>query len=214
MRALHCRQRRSLDVVSADLARSGPWSTVLRLRNAVRAAGCAGGFIERGALIAIYETEIVDGRGLSLERVLTLVRWKGPHPAPADPDAAAALLEPEAPLRAAMESEAQHCAVRRLAELRETVRARLEAQKARHLAMAATGDGSPVVGFQPGLFDRRALRRADEDGKAQLRRSADSEAQLKAIAQAASVSLAGPPRLVLAAVLDTGAGRSHEPGAI
>ncbi len=203
VRGLHCRQRQSLDVVSADLARSGPWSTALRLRNAVGAAGCAGGFIERGALIAIYETEIVDGRGLSLERVLTLVRWKGPHRAPADPDAAAALLEPEAPLRAAMESEAQHCAVRRLAELRETVRARLEAQKARHLAMAATGDGSPVVGFQPGLFDRRALRRADEDGKAQLRRSADSEAQLKAIAQAASVSLAGPPRLVLAAVLDT-----------
>ena len=44
-----------------------------------------------------------------------------------------------------------------------TVPARLEAQKARHLAMAATSDGSPVVAFQPGLFDRRALRRADED---------------------------------------------------
>jgi superfamily II DNA or RNA helicase len=203
VRALRCRQRRSLDVVSTDRARSGPWSTVLRLRNAVRAAGCAQGFVERGALIAIYETEIVDGRGLSLERVLTLVRWKGPHPAPSDPGAAAALLEPEAPLRAAMESEAQHFAVRRLAELREIVRARLEAQRARHLAMAATVDGSPVVGFQLGLFDRRALRRADEDGKAQLRRSADSEAQLKAIAQAASVSLAGPPRLLLAAVLDS-----------
>ena len=77
----------------------------------MRVAGCADGFIERGALIAIYETEIVDGRGLSLERVLTLVRWRGPHPARADPDAAAALLEPGSPLRTAMESEAQQWAV-------------------------------------------------------------------------------------------------------
>jgi superfamily II DNA or RNA helicase len=203
VRALLCRQRRSLDIVSADLARSAPWFTVLRLRNAVRTAGSAAGFVERGALIAIYETGIVDGRGLSPERVLTLVLWKGPHPVPADPHAAAALLEPESPLRAAMEREAQQSVVRRLVELRETVQARLEAQKARHLAMAATSDGSPVVGCQPGLFDRRALRRADEDGKAQLRRRADSEAQLKAIAQAASLSLGGPPRLLLAAVLET-----------
>jgi hypothetical protein len=69
--------------------------------------------------------------------------------------------------------------------------------------MAATSDHSPVVGCQPGLFDRRALRRQDEDGNAQLRRRADAEAQLKAIAQAASVSLAGPPRLRLVAVLET-----------
>ena len=77
--------------------------------------------------------------------------------------------------------------------------ARLEALKARHLAMAATSEGSPVVACQPGLFDRRALRRADDDREGRLRRSADSEAQLKAIAQAARVSLAGPPRLVLVA---------------
>jgi hypothetical protein len=203
VRAFLCRQRRSLDAVSADLARSGPWCTVLRLRKAARAAGSADGFVERGALIAIFETEIVDGRGLSLEHLLTLVRWNGPHQARADPGAAAARLEPGSPLRTAMEREAARAASKRLAELRETVPARLEALKARHLAMAATSQGSPVVACQPGLFDRRALRRADDDREGRLRRSADAESQLDANAQAASVSLAGPPRLLLVAVVTT-----------
>jgi superfamily II DNA or RNA helicase len=201
VRALFRRQRRSSDLVSADLARAGPWFTVLRLRNAERAPGGADGLVERGALIAIYETEIVDGRGLSLERVLTLVRWKGPHQARAYPHAAAVRLEPGSPLRTAIEREAARSASKRLAALRVTVPARLEALKARHLAMAATSEGSPVVACQPGLFDRRALRRADDHREGRLRRRADSEAQLKAIAQAASVSLAGPPRLLLAAVV-------------
>ncbi len=130
-RALFRRQRRSSDLVSAGLARARPWFTFLRLRNAVHAAGDADDSGERGALIAIYETEIVDGRGLSLERVLTLVRWKG-HPARADPDAVTALLEPGSTLRTAMEREAARFASKRLAELRVTVPARLEAMKARH----------------------------------------------------------------------------------
>jgi hypothetical protein len=82
-----------------------------------------------------------------------------------------------------------------------TVPARLEATKARHHAMAAANEGSPVVACQPGLFDRRALKRADDDREGRLRRRADAEAQLKAIAQAAHVSLAGPPRLLLVAVV-------------
>ncbi len=200
VRALLGRQRRSLDVVSADLARSGPWFTVLRLRNAVHAAGDGAGFGERGALVAIYETEIVDGRGLSLERVLTLVRWNG-HPARVDPAAVTALLEPGSPLPTAMEREAERSASKRLAGLQETVPARLAALKARHLAMAATSEGSPVVAWQLGLFDRRALRRADDDREGRRRRSADSGEQLKAIAQAARVSLAAPPRLLLVAVV-------------
>ena len=104
---------------------------------------CSGGadeLVERGALIAIYETEIVDGRGLSLERVLTLVRWRGPHTAHGRPDAVTALLEPGSPLRTAMEREAERSATKRLAELRRTEPARLEALKARHLAMAATSE--------------------------------------------------------------------------
>ncbi len=201
VRAVLGRQRRSSDVVSADLARSGPRFTVLRLRNDAHAPGAADGFIERGALIAIYETEIIDGRGLSLERALTLVRWKG-YPARGDPDAVTALLEPGSPLRMAMEREAARSARERLAELRVAVPARLEALKARHLAIAATSESSPVVACQPGLFDRRALKRADDDREGRLRRNADSEAQLKAIAQAAHVSLAGPPRLLLVAVVE------------
>jgi superfamily II DNA or RNA helicase len=201
VRAFLRRQGRSLDVVSADLARSGPWFTFLRLRDAGRAAGGADGLVERGALIAIYETEIVDGRGVSLERLLTLVRWSGPHPARVDPDAVTALLEPGSPLRTAMEREAERFATKRLAELRVTVPARLEALKARHLAIAAASEPAPVVACQPGLFDHRALRRADDDREGRLHRSADSEAQLKAIAQAATVSPAGPPRLLLVAVV-------------
>jgi superfamily II DNA or RNA helicase len=203
VRAFLCRQRRSLDVVSADLAGSGPWLSVLRLRNAAQAQGGADGFAECGALMAVYETEIVDGRGLSLERLLTLVRWKGSDQARPDPGAAAAALQPGSPLRAAMEREAARLAAERLVELQVAVPARLEALKARHLAMAATDEGPPIVACQPGLFDRRALRRADDDREGRLRRSAEAEARLKAIVQAARVSLAGPPRLLLVAVLDT-----------
>jgi superfamily II DNA or RNA helicase len=202
VRALLWRQAQSFDVVSADLARTGPWFALLRLRDAGRAPDGAHGLVECGALITIYETEIVDGRGCSLERVLTVVRWKGP-PARGNADAVTALLEPGSPLRTAMESAAAQVASKQLAELRVTVPARLEALKARHLAMAATNDGTGLVACQPGLFDRRALRRADDDRDGRRRRSAESEAQLKAIAQAASVSLARPPRLLLAAVVRT-----------
>ena len=203
VRALLDRQRRSFDVVSADLARSGPWFTVLRLRSTEHAAGRGDGFAESGALLAIYEAEIVDGRGLSLERVLMLVRWRGPTPARANPEVAAALLEPGSPLRTAMEIEAERSASMRLAELRETMPARFEALRARHLAMAGASEGSPVVACQPGLFDRRALRRMDEDRQDRLRQSAESDAQLRVLTQAAGVSLAGAPRLLLATVLGT-----------
>ncbi len=203
VRALRSRQRRPFDDVSADLARFGPWFTVLRLRDAARVPGGADRLVERGALIAICETEILDGRGLSLERVLTLVRWRGPHAAHVRAGEAPAALEPGSPLRAALEKAAARAAAKRLAELRVTMPARLGALKTRHLAIAATDEGSPVVACQPGLFDRRALRRAEEAREGRLRRSADAEAQLKAIAQAASVSLAGPPRLLLVAVVRT-----------
>ena len=201
VRALRHRQRGSLDAVSADLARSGPWFTVLRLRHAARGTGATDRLLERCGLVAIYETEIVDGRGLSLERVLTPVQWRGLPPKHGHFEMTAALLAPASRLRTAMEREAARSASKRLAELQGAMPARLDALKARWLAMAATSDGSPVVACQPGLFDRRALRRSDHDRRARLCRSAEAEARLKAIAQAATVSLAGPPRLLLVAVV-------------
>jgi hypothetical protein len=45
------------------------------------------------------------------------------------------------------------------------------------------------------------LRRADEERQSRLERKAEEEAQMRAIARAATVSLAGPPRLVLVAVV-------------
>jgi len=59
----------------------------------------------------------------------------------------------------------------------------------------------PVAACQPGLFDRRALRQADERQRARRAREVEDEAQMAALSRAAIVQLAGPPRLVLVALL-------------
>ncbi len=202
VRALLVRQGRTLEAVAADLVRSGPWFTRLRLRAGARPADAGGRLGEGGALLAVFESEIVDGRGLSLDRALTLVTWRAPPRLGARRDAIAWQLEPGAPLRAALEAEAAQCAARRLAELREALPPRLEAARLRQSAIAEEGERAPVVACQPGLFDRRALRQADDDSRLRLLRRTELEARTKAIAQAANVSLAGSPRLVLVAAVE------------
>ncbi len=202
VRALLARQRGTLEAVTADLVRSGPWFTRLRLRTAARTTDAGGRMAERGALLAIFETEIVDGRGLSLDRALTLVTWRAPPPPGARGDVVTRQLEPDAPLRVALEAEAARCGARRLAELQEALHPRLAPARLRQLAIADESERAPVVACQPGLFDRRALRQADDTRRLRQRRRAELEAQMKAIAQAARVSLAGPPRLLLVAVVE------------
>jgi superfamily II DNA or RNA helicase len=215
VRALSVRQRGTLEAVAADLVRSGPWFTRLRLRARAYAADTAVGLVEDGALLAIFETEIVDGRGLSLDRALTLVTARAPPCARLD--ATAGQFEPGAELRSALEAEAARSAARRLAELREVLPQRLAAARLRQLAIAEESERAPIVACQPGLFDRRALQQADDASRQRLLRRAESKAQMKAIGEAAMVSVAGPPRLVLVAALETRAwpkAQSQQPGAV
>jgi len=83
--------------------------------------------------------------------------------------------------------------------------ARLAGEGREQLAFAGAAGGETVDGekFVADLdtFDRRALRQADEDQRARLSRKLDEEEQVAAISRAADVQLAGPPRLVLVAVL-------------
>jgi superfamily II DNA or RNA helicase len=202
VRALLVRQGGTLEAVAADLARSGPWFTRLRLRARARPADAGGRVGEGGALLAVYESELVDGRGLSLDRALTVVTWRAPPRPGARRDAIVWQVEPGSPLRAALEAEAAQCAARRLARVREALPPRLAAAGRRQLAIAEEGDRPPVVACQPGLFDRRALRQADDESRLRLLRRTELEVRMKAIAGAANLSLAGPPRLVLVAVVE------------
>jgi superfamily II DNA or RNA helicase len=187
----------------AAVARVGPWWTTLRLRGPRLAETAAGVGLSRGSLIALFETDLVDGRGLLLDRSLSVL--VGPIPArwPARGGAVAALIGPGTSARAALDREAERCADTRLSELRVVLAPRLAGARRRELAIAEAVDQVPIVACQPGLFDRRAWRQASDDREARLERKAEHETQLGAIARAAAVSLAAPPRLVLAAVIVT-----------
>jgi hypothetical protein len=154
-----------------------------------------------GPILALFEAEIVDGRGLLVDLAVTAFACSPAPPSPAGSGEIAGMLSPGTSLRVALDSEAGRCAEGRLAELREILPLRLEALGRRTLAVAAADNRVPVVACQPGLFDRRALRQADEDHRARLARTVEEEAQMAALSRAARVSLAGPPRLVLVALL-------------
>jgi hypothetical protein len=202
IRALAARQHGGLDQVAAGLVRSGPWWTTLRLRVTTRAAMSLSGALSRGSLLALFQVEMIDGRGLLVDRSVSV--FIGPLPArwTATAGAVASLVGSGAPGRAALDLEVARWAERRLGELRNGLASRLVSASARERAIAEATDRIPAVACQPGLFDRRALRQADEDRRARLECRAEEDARIELIAQAANVSLAAPPRLVLVAVLD------------
>jgi hypothetical protein len=193
IRALTSRRRGDLEDIAATLVRTAPWWTTLRLRGLCRTTPATPGFASHGAIIALFSAEVVDGRGLLLDQILVALQCKARM---------VELLEPGGPAMAALDAEAERCAARRLAELREIVPPRLLSGSRRNLAIAGAGDRVPVVACQPGLFDRRALRQAGEDRQARVLRQEDDTAQIDAIARAVDLSLAGPPRLMLIAVLE------------
>ena len=203
VRTLTAQSRGVPERAAATCFRSGPWWTTLRLRGATRAAALASGVLSGRSFLALFETEIVDGRGLLLDRSLYAFAGQLTGRWPARDITMAVLVGPETPARTALEREAGRHAEVRLAELRKVLPPRFAPIRSRERGIAETIDGAPVAACQPGLFDRRALRQVDRDRQARLERRTEVEARMKAIAQAANVSLAGPPRLVLVAVLVT-----------
>ena len=199
-RSLVRRRRGAFDAATAP---SGPCFTVLRWRRPPHGADGIADFATRGTLLAVYEAELADGRGLPLERVLTVVLWRGPHATPPDRRKAAVSLDPCSPLLDAMQRAAARGVDGRLAELRAVLPSRFDALNARLLAMANAGADPPLVPYQPGLFDRRALRRADLERRLREARRAETESELAAAGRAATVSLAGSPRLLLVAVVES-----------
>jgi superfamily II DNA or RNA helicase len=180
---------------------SGPCWTTLRLRGWSGDAWPMGKRLSFGSILAVFAAEITDGRGLVVDLAISVLASEAATPPPGRPGEVAAMLGPGTSLRVALDTEARRQTERRLAGVREVLLPQLEALGRRELAMAAANDRVPVAACQPGLFDRRALRQADERQRARRAREIEDEAQMAALSRAAIVQLAGPPRLVLVALL-------------
>lgn len=98
--------------------------------------------------------------------------------------------------RPALDRLAASLALGRLQALREQVDSRVAPLVNREAAMGAATP-LPRVPVQAGLFDRRALKAADEERRRHDREAADTQARLKSLARARSIELAGDPQLVL-----------------
>ena len=132
----------------AALERRGPWHASVRRGR--------GGSLAPG-LWCVCRVSIADGRGRTQDQVLLalhtgLSRSGGPPPA-------APLL---AAVRAELERAAMDASASRLAAVAGVLAHRAEIARAREEAMAAA-DQEPPAPLQPGLFDRRAVARADRE---------------------------------------------------
>lgn len=102
---------------------------------------------------------------------------------------------------AALGAEAERLAAARLAGLRETLGPRLSGVRDREIAVAEAIGSDTVQAYQPGLFDRRALRAADEASQSGALRDEARKTRMSALSRAAELTLAGSPRLMLIAIL-------------
>ncbi len=145
-------------------------------------------------LLAIFRAEVVDGRGFLQEQLLV--------PLEAGVDAVflpsgSAWLEQLHALGRALQPRASAAAREELARLEAAVRPRLEAERAREAALSAVSDAVPVAAIQPGLFDRRALRRAEAESDLRARLLEETRGRLLDVDRAAHLQLSMPPELVL-----------------
>lgn len=190
-----------LQDVLAVIEGAGPWWTTLRIRGT---GGSPTGwpFAAPGTMVALFRTDVVDGRGLLADRSLVALQCRPPGRSPDLGNGNARLRGLTDAAVAALHAEAGRLAAARLAELRETLTPRLLAVRDREMAVAGAIGGDTPAACQPGLFDRRALRAAEEEGRARALRGEDGQARMNALARAAELALAGPPRLMLIAVLE------------
>jgi superfamily II DNA or RNA helicase len=175
----------------AALERSAPWCARLRVRAPLPF---------RRALVAVYRTDLVDGRGGLVEQHLLAVRCPWPDWLPAALRTARPDRLPEA-LLAALGTQAARAAVLRLNELQALLPPRLAPLRARALALAHAA-GRRATPCQPGLFDRRVLRQVARDREVEALLLDQAHAEVEALSSREVLSPAGPPRVMLVALVE------------
>lgn len=163
------------------------WAVVRRRRGAASLPA---------GLLCVFVSRIVDDRGSLVEESLSVLHV----------DIAAAVrrrktLEAELPrllaaCRPELDRHAARLAAERLDEQRRSAASRLAPLTAREeaLSMACRQE---TFALQPGLFDRRAIKQADEDRRRRERDDQDTAARLQGLARQARLELAADPELVL-----------------
>ena len=170
-----------LAAVLEACSRGAPWRFTVRARH---------GGLEPG-VYALYVTRVVDGRGALLhEEAFPLFL-------PASACAAAHSTPPSWPLLA----PAFDAVAARVAEaVRSGVEARhrpaIEAQRLRESRMAEIEAHEPPA-VQPGLFDRRAVKLAEEAAERREAAAAEAAARLLALGRSSCPELASPPEPLL-----------------
>jgi hypothetical protein len=175
----------------AALERGAPWCCRLRVRAPLPF---------RHAVVALVRADLVDGRGALVEQHIVAVRCPWPDRLPASPHAARPDRLPEA-LMTALGVEGARAAALRLDDLAALLSPRLAAFAARESALASTA-GKPIGAFQPGLFDRRELRRVERERQVEALLADQARAGIEAISSGTTLSLAGPPRVMLVALVE------------
>ena len=97
--------------------------------------------------------------------------------------------------------EATRAAARRLDELLVLLPPRLADLATRESALAPMTT-RPIGAFQPGLFDRREARRMARERQVEALLADEARAQIDALSSRARLSLAGPPRAMLVALVE------------
>jgi superfamily II DNA or RNA helicase len=182
------------DSTSAALERGAPWCCGLRVRGPLGLGR---------AVVALFRADLVDGRGALVEQHLVAVRGPWLDSLPAALRAARPDRLPET-LMAAMEAEATRAVALRLDQLRAMLPSRLAGLAARESALARE-TGKPIGAFQPGLFDRREARRLAHEREVEALLADDARAHIEALSSGARLSLAGPPRAMLVALVECAA---------
>ncbi len=177
----------------AALERGAPWCCRLRVRAPLPF---------RRAVVALVRADLVDGRGALVEQHIVAVRCPWPDRLAASPNVARPNRLPEA-LMTAIGVEAGRAAALRLGELEALLSPRRAAFAARESALALTA-GKPIGSFQPGLFDRRELRRVEREREVEALLAEQARAEIEAISSGTTLSLAGSPRTMLVALVECG----------
>jgi superfamily II DNA or RNA helicase len=176
---------------SAALEREAPWCCRLRVRAPLPF---------RRALVAVFRADLVDGRGALVEQHLVTVRCPWPDSLPAALRTARPDRLPDT-LTTALGAEAARAAACRLDELMVLLPPRLAGLAARESALAPMTN-RPIGAFQPGLFDRREARRVAGERRLEALLADEARAQIEALSSRSRLSLAGPPRAMLVALVE------------
>lgn len=170
---------------------SAPWCGRLRVRRPLPF---------RRAVVALFRADLVDGLGALVEQRLVAVRCARLDTLLTALGTGRRFRIPDS-LMAALAAEAERDVGGRLEELQAGWPSRLAPLAERESALAAADD-EPIAAFQPGLFDRRELRRIARERQIEALLADQARAQIEAVSSRGKLSLAGPPRVLLAALVE------------